>query len=53
LRSLIIEPARVYAYVHIIGAISGCGITGIEWAWHHVPVDHAPFRLREGVGYPT
>ena len=51
---IIIEPARVYAYVHLVRvrAISGRGITGIGWAWHHVPVDHAPFRLREGVGYP-
>ena len=24
---------------------------GIEWAWYHVTADHAPFRLREGVGY--
>ena len=45
---------RAYAYTYILplGAY-GRGITEIGWARHRVPVDYAPFRLREGVGYPT
>ena len=45
------NQAFAYIRTYILHELLVGVATGIGWAWYHVPVDHAPYHLCEGVRY--